>query len=432
MQMLTIINFGPITKFSFSPKRVNILIGKQASGKSTIAKLMYFSKMLTKWLTNFDPDMSNSKNYFESYSKYVKQRFLDLFGPTYHLPQFEINFTLSVKEDKHIKIGLHDQFLDIKYSRNLREEIESTLKDVVDFRKSQNNLSQGLTGLVSTSPLNEDPSILWRKIIEKANKTFCESRSPLFIPAGRSLLAILSDQLANVDATRLDFIMRDFLQAILRLRPQFNDSLENIEILARRTWGIQPDQERASLARTFIFEILRGRYIFTEGSERIYVNSSQYTQLRLASSGQQESVWILLMTYMLILERQKVFVVYEEPEAHLFPEGQDSIVKLLMLMSNIDDNQLIITTHSPYILSSLNNLIYANTVGTKNQEQRDAVRNIVPEKIWTPYQEVTAFFLDHEPTDICVDELKLLKSEAIDDASYKINTIYDEILAHDN
>ncbi len=432
MQTLTITNFGPIKSFSFTPQRVNILIGKQASGKSTIAKILYFFKMLKKWIVIFDPSTVRSKNYFESYSKFTKSKFLELFGSTYHLPHFEIIYTINKDEQKFIRISLYKQFLDIRYSRSLRESIEDLLQDVVALRNLQNSTQRGLTGLVTSTHINEDTTTIYRKLEEKSNAIFCDSRSPLFIPAGRSLLAILSDQLANLDATRLDFIMRDFLQAILRLRPQFSDSLENIELLARRTWGVQPDQERALIARNLISEILRGRYIYTEGSERIYVDEHQYTQLRLASSGQQESVWILLMTYMLILEKQNTFVVYEEPEAHLFPEGQDSIVKLLVLMSNIGDNQLTITTHSPYILSSLNNLIYANTIGTRNTRSRDCIRELVPSKIWLPFDEITAFFLDSESIDLCDKDSAQIKSEAIDSASYNINTLYDEILNYDN
>mgnify|MGYP006206212493 CR=1 FL=1 len=49
--------------------------------------------------------------------------------------------------------------------------------------------------------------------------------------------------------------------------------------------------------------------------------------------------------------------IIEEPEAHLFPVAQKHLIELLAIMVNRnEDNQLIITTHSPYILSSFNNL----------------------------------------------------------------------------
>ncbi|WP_370649659.1 AAA family ATPase [uncultured Desulfovibrio sp.] len=41
MSTLTIKNFGPIKNFHAPIARLNVLIGPQASGKSTVAKLLY-------------------------------------------------------------------------------------------------------------------------------------------------------------------------------------------------------------------------------------------------------------------------------------------------------------------------------------------------------------------------------------------------------
>jgi predicted ATPase len=51
--------------------------------------------------------------------------------------------------------------------------------------------------------------------------------------------------------------------------------------------------------------------------------------------------------------------VVEEPEAYLFPVAQKQIIDLIALLANQNENQVIVTTHSPYILSSFNNLLYA-------------------------------------------------------------------------
>lgn len=40
------------------------------------------------------------------------------------------------------------------------------------------------------------------------------------------------------------------------------------------------------------------------------------------SSGQQDALWILMLTLIIILENRRAFVVIEEPEAHLFPIAQ--------------------------------------------------------------------------------------------------------------
>ncbi len=62
-------------------------------------------------------------------------------------------------------------------------------------------------------------------------------------------------------------------------------------------------------------------------------------------------------------------MIIEEPEAHLFPEAQKEISALIALLSNMKQSQITITTHSPYILASINNLILAHKVGKKYPEK---------------------------------------------------------------
>ncbi|MEM7657450.1 MAG: AAA family ATPase, partial [Bacteroidota bacterium] len=44
MQKIIVRNFGPIREAEVEIKPLTVLIGEQASGKSTIAKLVYFFK----------------------------------------------------------------------------------------------------------------------------------------------------------------------------------------------------------------------------------------------------------------------------------------------------------------------------------------------------------------------------------------------------
>lgn len=428
MAELTIKNFGPVKEFSGSISRISVLIGPQASGKSTVAKLLFYLKMFPAWLSAYSPSESGGKNHYEQFQKILRTNFLNLFGPVYHQNSINIcySFTCANTNQRHTITIVQNRsesknYLSIQFNPVLKQGIESFLSEMV------NSKNQEIKGVISsrTSRFYHE-NIAKKQFYEDAKKLFSEFRSPVFIPAGRTLLTLLSGQI-NATFKPSDFIMEEFLNMINDIRPQVGHGLKEIEELARRTWPKQPEPIRASLAREEIHGILRGNYSFSEGEERIY-HDSGHTKLSVASSGQQESLWVILVAYMLILERENIFAVFEEPEAHLYPESQYSIVRLLALLANCSpDNQILITTHSPYVLTSINNLLAA---GCNGKQYPDKIAEIIKRQFWLNINEVKAFSFsaDGKVKNIVDNELCMIKSEEIDSASYIMNEEYDKIL----
>ena len=129
--------------------------------------------------------------------------------------------------------------------------------------------------------------------------------------------------------------------------------------------------------------ILKGKYGIDQWGEKIRLSSNQYVHLKDASSGQKESIRILQHILLSILENQKFFNVVEEPEAHLFPVAQKALIELLVLMTNhLPESQLIITTHSPYVLTIINNLLFASRVIDKNPVSETYVLKIIPKEFF--------------------------------------------------
>jgi len=128
-----------------------------------------------------------------------------------------------------------------------------------------------------------------------------------------------------------------------------------------------------------------------------------------------------------LLREPLCFYVIEEPEAHLFPETQNQLVEFLGLFANAKpDNQLLITTHSPYILTALNNLIYAYQVGQQNPAE---VSQLIPKHFWIDPRRVAAYFVENGTARSIMDEeLQHIKAEEIDNASTLTNELYDQLL----
>ena len=188
---------------------------------------------------------------------------------------------------------------------------------------------------------------------------------------------------------------------------------------------------RLKLAYKLIREVLRGQYSNSEFGERIVHPGQGYVYLKNASSGQQESIRILQDAFLSIYQGNKLLRIVEEPEAHLFPEAQMSTIQLLVLMLNCaPSGHLILTTHSPYTLTVVNNLIYAAKVGAQHPEQASS---IIQKELWLPLEKVSAYILqDGEASDIIDADLGEIKAELIDSISNVINQQYDQLMQLDD
>ena len=108
MQKIVIQTFGAIQNAEIEVKKVLVLIGEQASGKSTIAKLIYFFKSLKDDLFN-QIYSDTTKEYFDTPNDIfypIREKFYDFFGSTVHLPDFNIRYYYNVEGDRYLNLSL--------------------------------------------------------------------------------------------------------------------------------------------------------------------------------------------------------------------------------------------------------------------------------------------------------------------------------------
>lgn len=123
--------------------------------------------------------------------------------------------------------------------------------------------------------------------------------------------------------------------------------------------------------------------------------------------------------------------IIEEPEAHLFPAAQKKIVELLGLVFNNARSplQLIITTHSPYVLTSLNNLIQASIISKNSAKSKELVNKIIPKEIIIENSFLNAYaFKEGKAESIIDNETGLIYSEYLDLVSEEIAVQFDQLL----
>ena len=128
------------------------------------------------------------------------------------------------------------------------------------------------------------------------------------------------------------------------------------------------------------------------------------------------------------LHRRLFFV--EEPEANVFPSTQYDLVRIFTRMTNepVLDSSWVITTHSPYILTSFNTLIYAGQLAKEKPELKEEIAKIVPEKFWIENGSFRAYCIHDGVLKSILSESGLIDGEYLDSVSDTIEHEFDSLL----
>ncbi len=131
------------------------------------------------------------------------------------------------------------------------------------------------------------------------------------------------------------------------------------------------------------------------------------------------------------IDKSSISYSIEEPELSLFPQTQYLLIKHLVEKCHALSTSLLITTHSPYVLSAFNNLIYANKAGKVNSKKTE---KIIAKKYWIDSSNVTAVFLNEKgkADNILDNDIDQIDVEKIDQISRAINLEYDELFNIEN
>ncbi len=431
MHRIIIHNFGPIRDAQVELSRFLLLIGPQSSGKSTIAKLAYFFLHVRDEVTAFILDTAETgekKDMAWRLKKRLTNRFVEFWGPT---PQpSDVNITFFYSHDCTLDISLDKQYHKYVSSR-FSECLWSQIKPLVD--SAQSRLRDKKQGPMFPSALgrlayDQERTTLLEQIRSECNRIFHYPKGLFFIPAGRSLLSPLSDQIQYVHPHLLDYPMRQFVETVNNNRVLFDRSLDDIisgrqALSEKRLWF-----SAVRRARAYVRKILKGEYRYDKEGGKLFITPETYTKMNYASSGQQEAAWILLSLFLLVLDKAETLVFIEEPEAHLFSDAQKDIIEFISFVFNAIECDFIITTHSPYILSCINNLLLAKQLSGASAGV--GVEKIISKDLWLDPNEVSGYFVNGgRVTPIMDRKMGVIKSELVDSASDQINKEYEELLA---
>lgn len=420
---LEVSGFGPIKNCSFDIEKFMVLIGPQGTGKSTLSKLVFYFLNLRDEIAGYILDTYEEIETLDTQglNQRLTDRFREFFGPTPNSK--DINITFFYGNGNELRISGHPQdhrFIFFEFNPKMMRDIYELFDSLRDeFRQ------QRPSGIFSTFELEKKRDDSFKTFNRKCADVFGFDQELLFIPAGRSSLPVFSEQVGIINTHMLDYPMRKFIARIIPARSRFGRTIDKIISESVGPNGTPVDESTFHRAKDWVRSILKGEYLYVNGEERLYIDQDLFLKINLASSGQQEVLWLLMFLFSMVVDRIKTIVFIEEPEAHLFPEAQRKLVEFISFVHSNSSCDFFITTHSPYILTSANNLIYAHSVGQVSEKR---AQEIIPKDIWLPPEDVGGYFVHHgELEELYVPELQMFKSELIDETSRSIEELFDRL-----
>lgn len=388
MPRLVVKNFGPIKEVDLDLPEFLILAGRQASGKSTLARIIDF-------FFRFNQDVYETllilpeKSKEEIWQRVIKARYrrFTSYFPQLAFKDFEIVFYLDSKTSMGVRHN-SDSTLDFL----LDETIQNSIHDVIDFAFKTKNVEKNSKIFKNTMYFFSNA------LLEEVSAAFPSYGDPVFIPDARS------------SGPRDEYIKR------ISLHDEFFNLINRLkESDVWTQYSERVDIEIAALSDALIRDILKADYRFSDSEDRLYFESDQFVNLGNSSSGQKEAVWAVNILRYLIHQATPIVLTFEEPEAHLYPEGQRLMARLIALQFNCAKNRTVVTTHSPYLMESLNNLIFAHRVGQSKPEE---VGKRFSKHLWLPLDKVGAYIIENgRLVNAIDDELGEVITAKIDDAS---------------
>ena len=390
-EKLIIKNFGPIKSVDLDLGKMNILIGESASGKSTVAKVLAICRdyeflynslnaSIEGWKSN-----EGRKDVYKSLDYWGMSNYLSLDSKIYYeCDKYSVDLILYENLDFNNRFHYFNLI-------SKDEKITISINNVIKL----NNGGYG----VGSFP---DP-------LDFASKVFNEV---FYFPTERGLQSIFS--LGQKTISELQSNLFNQFSLLDNISRRFSDKT--------------------------IIEPLDLEYYNTEGKGYIRNNSqSDFSLLSNGASGYQSTIPIVLIIkyYSEWQERKRTFII-EEPELNLYPKAQKKLVEFLTFSINDFDHQMLLTTHSPYILTALENLMYAHKMANiADGKYKEQVKEIVEEKYWINPEDVNVYFLDKEgEVDLMQRDYALINKDYIDSVSDSTNEIFDKLLsievAHEN
>lgn len=313
-ERLTLNRLGPIESFTLAPRPLTVLIGEQATGKSLVAQTLYFFRGLKRDLGGlYRPDLTEAENWQTGALRILLDRLRGVPFDCFSNEKATIHYR---KNDTGWKI---------------------------DISKDDRKISPNRT-------LHKDMS-RWVSEWEKDKSLLGESGDPdqIFIPTERSVFTRLWHQAQTVlFAEHQPWPLRTFAEYLGKAYSAYRSAYLETNDTHRFLLACQ---RRALGGEAYVPE--RGHQLW---KWKVTGETPRVIPIEAVASGQMEAwpFFVIAATFGTAPGSRDFY--FEEPETHLHPKAQVEIMRAIAFLVN-RGHRFVITTHSPFPLYVLNNMI---------------------------------------------------------------------------
>lgn len=370
MASLHIKSFGPIvdsTKIEMTS--LMVLIGRQSAGKSTFMKVLCFCRWIEKKIMVSTDDMVNQYTHYNRFVKELKQFHRlndDYFSDDTELMYDGDNITIEYKGvNGNARITRKKSFAEKRYNTKL------------SYIPAERNLVSAIQNVDKTYKATER-DVLFNFIYEwDEAKTPYTSEHPFKLSA--------TGGFSYVNKSGTDVLLRE-------------DGAETPAFYASS--GMQSVMPMDVMAN----------YITERVGQNASLSMRERNEISKADNGHSYRR----------LGYQSAQLFIEEPEQNLYPESQKLVVMSLVrslkkaLNNGSEQSLVVVTTHSPYVLSVVNVLLAAAIVDEKGLRQ-----TVVDKDCLLPSKAISGYYIDEKGVfqNIMDGDIPMLSGNDLDGVS---------------
>ena len=382
MKHLVVQKFGPVVDAKIKIKSFNLFIGEQSIGKSTLAKLVtVFTDHINLFLL-----------------KVAGTDFWKMIMDAYDLEMYSNHpYTIRYIDDDldgaHVEVEIQQGVVNCSVRDRNGNELEK---------------SNAFGHIIGAKPVYHEDTVNKVKDMDinmETLPTFLSYlRNSLYVPAERIVAAQLNKLLPiiSMGKEQLSMNMLRYLSELNNAKVKYSD---------------------------YKLNLLDVSYLRKDEEDWIVLDNKERLPLKYASSGIQSTLPLLLVLAYGAADKDYNSFVVEEPECNLFPQKQVDLLKLMVKTIYQNNRMLTITTHSPYLLSSLNVMMLAYRL---NQEDtmKNKIANILDSDCMLNPEDVSVYFLGDKEQyckSMISEQTGLVSVNQLDSVSEYVGDQFDQL-----